>query len=107
MKADPDAHPLFHSDRGFQYTSRILHQMLEDAGITQSMSRAAHCIDDDPMEGFWGILKREKYYGKRFTSKQKLVQMIRDHIYYYSTERVQCDLGVVIPMEKYQMAFAA
>lgn len=36
------------------------------------MSRAAHCIDNGPMEGFWGILKRERYYGRRFTGKQVL-----------------------------------
>ena len=67
------------------------------------MSRVAHCIDNGPMEGFWGILKRESYYGKRFTAKQELVQMIRDYIYYYNTQR---NLGVVTPMEKYQMALA-
>ena len=107
VKANPDAHPLFHSDRGFQYTNRTFHQMLEEAGMTQSMSRVAHCIDNGPMEGFWGILKRERYYSKRFTSKQELVQMIRDYIVYYNNQRVQRNLGVVTPMEKYQMAFAA
>ena len=75
--------------------------------MMQSMSRVAHCIDNGLMEGFWGILKRERYYGKRFTSKQELVQMIRDYIYYYNTQRVQRNLGVVTPMEKYRMAFAA
>ena len=75
--------------------------------MTQRMSRVAHCIDNGPMEGFWGILKREKYYGKRFTSKKELVRMIRDYIYYYNTQRVQRNLGVVTPMEKFQMAFAA
>ena len=59
------------------------------------------------MEGFRGILKRERYYGKRFTSKQELVRMIQDYIYYYNTQRVQRNLGVVTPIEKYQMAFAA
>lgn len=29
-------------------------------------------IDNGPMEGFWGILKRERYYGKRFTDKTAL-----------------------------------
>ena len=67
VKSNPDAHPLFHSDRGFQYTNRIFHHKLEKAGMTQSMSRVAKCIDNGPMEGFWGILKRERYYGKRFT----------------------------------------
>ena len=48
--------------------------------MTQSMSRVAHCIDNGPMEGFWGILKRERYYGRRFTSKHELVQMIQQYI---------------------------
>ena len=39
------------------------HHKLVQAGMTQSMSRVAHCIDNGPMEGFWGILKRERYYG--------------------------------------------
>ena len=71
------------------------------------MMQSMHCIYNGLMEGFWGILKRERYYGKRFTSKQELVQKIRDYIYYYNTQRVQRNLGVVTPMEKYRMAFAA
>ena len=42
--------------------------------MTQSMSRVAHCIDNGPMEGFWGILKRERYYGRRFTGKDGTVK---------------------------------
>lgn len=107
VKANPDAHPLFHSDRGFQYTSRTFHHKLQQAGMTQSMSRVAHCIDNGPMEGFWGILKRERYYGKRFTDKQELVQMIECYILYYNTQRVQRNLGVLTPMEKHNLCLAA
>lgn len=107
MKANPDAHPLFHSDRGFQYTSRIFHHKLQQAGMTQSMSLVAHCIDNGPMEGFWGILKRERYYGRRFTSKKELVQTIENYIRYYNTRRVQRNLGVLTPMEKHQLYLAA
>ena len=71
------------------------------------MSRVAHCIDNGPMEGFWGILKRERYYGKRFTGKQGLVQMIESYIRYYNTRRVQRNLGVLTPMEKRQLSLAA
>ena len=70
------------------------------------MSRVAHCIDNGPMEGFWGILKRERYYGKRFTGKQDLVQMIESYIRYYNTRRVQRNLGVLTPMEKRQLSLA-
>ncbi|MEG1592871.1 MAG: IS3 family transposase [Oscillibacter sp.] len=106
MKSNPDAHPLFHSDRGYQYTSRMMHSKIEKAGMTQSMSRVAHCIDNGPMEGFWGILKRERYYGKRFTNKQELVQMIENYIRYYNAHRVQRNLGVLTPLEKHQLAMA-
>ena len=107
VKANPDAHPIFHSDRGFQYTNRVFHQKLEKAGMTQSMSRVAKCIDNGPMEGFWGILKRERYYGKRFTSKQEMVQMIVSYIRYYNNRRVQRKLGILTPMEKHQYYLAA
>ena len=105
--ANPDAHPLSHSDRGFQYTNRAFHHMLTKAGMTQSMSRVAKCIDNGPMEGFWGILKRERYYGIRFTDRASLVNMIEDFIQYYNTERLQRNLGVLTPMEKHEMYFAA
>ena len=38
-----------------------------------------NCIDNGPMGGFWGILKRKRYYGRRFTSKHELVQMIQQY----------------------------
>ena len=107
VKANPGAHPLFHSDRGFQYTNRTFHNKLVKAGMTQSMSRVARCIDNGPMEGFWGILKRERYYGRRFTSKKELVQMIQHYIHYYNTRRVQRNLGVLTPMEKHELYLAA
>ena len=75
--------------------------------MTQSMSRTAHCIDNGPMEGFWGILKRENYYGKRFTDKQDLIHMIESYIRYYNTKRVQRNLGVLTPMEKHHIALGA
>ena len=107
VAANPDAHPLFHSDRGFQYTNRTFHTKLEAAGMTQSMSRVAHCIDNGPMEGFWGILKRERYYGRRFTDRESLVQMIEEYIDYYNSKRLQRNLGVLTPMEKHQQFFLA
>lgn len=103
IEVSPNAHPIFHSDRGFQYTNRVFHQKLMDAGMMQSMSRIGKCIDNGPMEGFFGILKRESYYGKRFTSKDSLVAMIKEYIYYYNHERLQRKLGVITPMKKYEI----
>ena len=99
---------LSHHVRGKDaYTNRTFHHKLMQAGMTQSMSRVAHCIDNGPMEGFWGILKWERYYGRRFTSKRELVQTIENYIHYYNTRRVQRNLGVLTPMEKHELALSA
>lgn len=107
IEKNPNAHPLCHSDRGYQYTNRLFHSKLEKAGMTQSMSRVGKCIDNGPMEGFWGILKRERYYGKRFTDKETLVKMIEDYIDYYNNKRLQRNLGVLTPMEKHEIYLQA
>ena len=104
---NPGATPLCHSDRGFQYTNRIFLAKLEAAGMTQSTSRIAKCIDNRPMEGFWGILKRERYYGNRFTDRDSLVKMIEGYIKYYNTKRLQRKLGVLTPFEKHEQYLAA
>lgn len=99
VAAEPKAHPLFHSDRGFQYTSVLFHQKIQKAKMKQSMSRVAHCLDNGPMEGFWGILKRESYYGRKFTSREQLVEMIEGYIHFYNHRRLQRRLNVMTPME--------
>ena len=75
--------------------------------MTQSMSCVAHCIDNGPMEGFWGILKRERYNGKCFTGKKELIQMIVGYIHYNNTKRVQRHLGVLTPMKKHNRFLVA
>ena len=107
VAVEPKAHPLFHSDRGFQYTSRQFSVRLKKHHMKQSMSRVAHCIDNGPMEGFWGILKREMYYGKRFTSKSDLVSTIESYIRYYNTERIQRKLHLMTPTEYHEYYYAA
>ncbi len=107
IAANPGASPLCHSDRGFQYTCRTFHAKLEAAGMTQSMSRVGKCIDNGPMEGFWGILKRERYYGRRFNSRKELTDMIESFIHYYNNGRYQRRFGVLTPMEKHEQYYLA
>lgn len=105
VEAEPDAHPLFHSDRGYQYTSRSFHYRLEEHDMTQSMSRVGHCIDNGPMEGFWGIMKREMYYGCKYKSREALVEEMELYIHYYNDERLQRKLGVRTPNEYHEMYY--
>lgn len=95
----PDAKPIFHSDRGFQYTSKIFKAKLDKAGMTQSMSRVGCCIDNGPMEGFWGILKSEMYYLHKFDDYDSLKKAIEEYIDYYNTRRYQKRLKCMTPIE--------
>lgn len=85
----PEAKPLFHSDRGFQYTSRVFRKQLEDQGMMQSMSRVGHCIDNGPMEGFWGTIKSEMYYPNEFSTRSELKKAIEVYIDFYNNKRLQ------------------
>ena len=104
VKANPDAHPLFHSDRGFQYTSKGFHNKLIAANMRQSMSRVGRCIDNGPMEGFWGILKSEMYYLRKFTSRDDLISAIERYLYFYNNKRYQQRLRCMTPMEFHRTA---
>ena len=99
VKAYPDAKPIFHSDRGFQYTTKTFKEELKKAGMTQSMSRVGHCIDNGPMEGFWGILKSEMYYLHKFEDYESLKKATEDYIEYYNNIRYQKRLKCMTPIE--------
>jgi len=94
-----DAKPLFHSDRGYQYTSKAFRAKLDAQGITQSMSRVGRCIDNGPMEAFWGILKSEMYYLRKFGDAESLQTAIDKYIDFYNHRRYQAKLGGLAPME--------
>ena len=96
---NPNAKPIFHSDRGFQYTSRYFQSRLNDQGMEQSMSRVAHCVDNGPAEGFWGIIKSEMYYLQKFESEKSLRSAIEKYIYFYNYERFQKRFDGHTPME--------
>lgn len=102
LLANLDVKQIFHSGRGYQYTSKTLWQKIVDAGMHQNMSKVGRCIDNGSMEGFWGIMKREMCYGRKYKTKEELIKVIEDYIGYYTYKRVQWNLGVVIPMEFYK-----
>ena len=90
---------IFHSDQGWAYQLKQYTSKLEKKGITQSMSRKGNCLDNSPMENFFGILKQEIYYGKKFYSYEELKETIEDYIEYYNKSRIKEKLGYLSPIE--------
>ena len=90
---------IFHSDQGWAYQIKQYTSRLEAEGITQSVSRKGNCLDNSPMENFFGILKQEIYYGKKFYSYEELKEAIEEYIDYYNKDRIKEKLGYLSPIE--------
>lgn len=107
VAANPDAKPVFHSDREFQYTSRAFKKKLEKQEMEPSMSRVGHCIDNGPTEGFWGIIKSEMYQMYEITDEASLRYAIKDYLRFYSEEHPQDRYHCKTPLEVRQEALAS
>src|SRR5699024_9169423 len=88
---------LLHSDRGFQYTSNDFKKYIEKYQIIQSMSRVGKCIDNGPMENFWGIIKEEMYRLTTYKPFEGLAEDIKQYIEFYNNKRVTLNMGLKIP----------
>ena len=84
----------FHSDRGFQYTSKVFKRKLIEQEMEQSMSRVGHCIDNGPTEGFWGIIKAEMYQMYEITEEASLRHAINDYIRFIQQNDHKIDIIV-------------
>lgn len=90
---------LLHSDQGWQYQQSSFQHTLARLGITQSMSRKATCLDNAPMESFFGHLKDEFYRGRRFGSFEEFAAELGEYIEYWNTNRYQVRLKGLSPVE--------
>jgi transposase InsO family protein len=97
---------LIHSDQGFHFTSPTFVSKIKQLGMVQSMSRKGNCLDNSPMETFFGHFKDEVDHKscKTFEDLQKLTQ---EYINYYNNERRQWDLRKMTPVEYREHLLAA
>lgn len=89
---------LIHSDQGFHYTNPEYIKRLKSSEIVQSMSRKGNCIDNAPIESFFGHLKDDVDY-KSCKTFEDLHQLIENYIKYYNYERVQWGKNKMTPVE--------
>lgn len=89
---------IIHSDQGFHYTHPIFRMRLKNLGITQSMSRKGNCLDNAPIESFFGHLKDEIDY-RNCKTFEELKEKIDEYIYYYNNGRYQWSKNKMAPVE--------
>lgn len=90
---------LIHSDQGWQYQMKQYQHKLKQNGITQSMSRKGNCLDNAIIENFFGIIKSELFYLKKYNSIFELKQEIKEYINYYNQDRIKLNLNGMSPIK--------
>jgi len=89
---------IHHSDRGVQYCSKKYIDSVKKAGFKVSMSRRGNCYDNAPTESFWGALKQEFVYHRRFKTRLEAKAAIQEWIeVFYNRIRRHSSLGNVAP----------
>ena len=89
-----------HSDRGCQYTSEAFQQLLDDHGITCSMSGTGNCDDNAVAESFFHTLKTECVNFDRYETREYAKQCIFEYVeMFYNNQRRHSTLGYVSPAE--------
>lgn len=89
---------IVHSDQGAQYTSGPFRRTLEHCGVWQSMSRKGNCLDNAPIESFFGHLKDEVDL-KDCKSFEEVRNIVGRYIHYYNNDRPQWNLKQKTPAE--------
>ena len=94
----PKDQPMLHSDQGWQYQMGIYQQVLREQGITQSMSRKGNCLDNAVMENWFGIMKTEFFYQKKFEDVWSFKRELEEYIHYYNHDRIKQKLKGLSPV---------
>ena len=86
---------MLHSDQGWQYQVKQYQYLLKEKGIIQSLSRKENQIDNAIIENFFGTLKSELFYLKKYKSVDQLKKEINEYINYYNNERIKSNLNIM------------
>ncbi len=98
LKIPDNTNLIFHSDQGWQYQHQQYQKCLKKKGIRQSMSRKGNCLDNSIMENFFGLLKSELLYLRKFRSMEEFRIELERYIDYYNNKRIKSKLKGLSPV---------
>ena len=94
----PSAGLIVHTDRDFQYASKVYRELLLSNDIKGSMSRKGNCWDNAVVESFFGSLKQERVQWKNYQTRFEAQQDILNYIaMFYNSHRLHSYLGYKSP----------
>lgn len=97
----PGEKPIVHTDRGCHYRWPDWIRIMEEAGLTRSMSKKGCSPDNSACEGFFGHLKTEMFYGYNWDdySIEEFIQELDNYLHWYRADRIKSTLGGLSPLD--------
>ncbi|HYN75984.1 MAG TPA: integrase core domain-containing protein, partial [Candidatus Limnocylindria bacterium] len=90
---------IFHADRGTQYTSTQIAEVIKDLPVLSSMGRTGVCWDNAPAESFWSTFKTEFHNRRRWATKAEAKQASACWIEErYNRKRRHSSIGMLTPV---------
>jgi len=89
---------IINSDQGVHYSSKKYNEITSMMGLSASMTRRGKCVDNAPIEIFFGHMKDEVNFNILQTLEE-VVEIIDKYIYYYNNNRQQWTLKKMTPIE--------
>lgn len=86
---------LIHTDGGGNYRSKRWKTLCEENGLIRSMSRKAKSPDNARAEGFFGTLKQEFFYAKKWKNikLRRFMKLLDAYLVWYRDEKIKKALG--------------
>jgi putative transposase len=96
-RENPATGCLFHSDQGIEYAAHEYRELVEQAGLTRSMSRKGNPLDNATVESFFHTLKAELVHHRLFKNPIDAVAHIVEYIEFYNRDRLHSGIGYQSP----------
>lgn len=97
---------IFHSDRGAQYTSRLLVEWADANGVRLSVGRTGSCHDNAAAESFFATLKNEMYSLRSWPTRAEARSAVVGYIEgFYNRRRPHSTIGYQTPAGKMEAFF--
>ena len=89
----------FHSDRGMEFKSSLIEELINTFGISRSLSEAGVPYDNAVAEATFKSIKTEFVYPNRFETLQQLKQELAVYVWWFNNKRYHQTLNYLTPVQ--------
>lgn len=92
--------PIIHTDRGCHYRWPGWIGRMDQAGLTRSMSKKGCSPDNAACEGFFGRIKNEMFYNRKWDGVgiDEFIDILNEYLHWYAEDRIKISLGGLSPL---------